>query len=410
MRYLVLFLSLSVTAGSNPSVTIRPLTDPNKVEVVATLSEQLASQVPAGKLTQDQGETWLRFALLDEGGKDGPPMLGTYERREAELIFRPRFPLLYNQHYRAHFEPAKGKILVADYRVPPRPKTPPAVVTKLYPSSDVLPANHLRFYIYFSKPMRGGQEIFDQIRILDADGKAVYDPWLHDELWDEDDQRLLLYIHPGRIKWGILLRELLGPVLLPDREYTLVISGDMLDANSQPLGKEFRKKFRTTAEDHQRIELASWKLQAPASGSRQPVVLAFPKVLDRMSLHHFLTVTDAAGQPVDGKVEVGAQERSWTFHPTRPWNVSAYAIVVNGKLEDVAGNNPLRPFDMDLTKSQPPPQKLTIPFRPTTSPVSSKVIPRSDALRFADFAAVEVHPGTDLLLCVANGRHQGALK
>ena len=60
--------------------------------------------------------------------------------------------------------------------------TPPAVVTKVYPSGDVLPANHLKFYLYFSKPMRGGPDLFQYLRIEDADGKAVYDPWLHDEL------------------------------------------------------------------------------------------------------------------------------------------------------------------------------------------------------------------------------------
>jgi hypothetical protein len=410
MRCLILLMSLAVAANTAPRLRVLPLTDPAQVEVIVALPENLQAQLPAGKLTQDQGETWLRFALLDDAGTDGPPILGTYEHRQAELIFRPRYPLLHDHVYRAHFEPAKGQSVVTNYRVPARPKTPPAVVTKVYPSGAVLPANHLKFYIYFSKPMRGGPEIFDQIQILDADGKAVYDPWLHDELWDEDDCRLLIYIQPGRIKWGLLLRETLGPVLLPNREYILVIRGTMLDANVQPLGKEFRKKFRTTAEDRQRVELAAWKLQAPAAGSRQPVVLDFPKALDPMSLRRFLTVTDTAGQPVAGKVTVGSEERSWSFHPARPWTGAAYTITVDGKLEDVAGNNPLRPFDLDLQAPLLPPQKLTIPFRPATSPATSQIIPRRDALLLAYLAAVEVHPCRELLLGIANDGHLAALK
>src|SRR5262249_26529654 len=156
--------------------------------------------------------------------------------------------------------------------------------------------------------------------------------------------------------------------LLPDREYTLVIRGTMRDARGQPLGKEFRKKFRTTAEDHGRVDLAAWKVQAPAGGTHQPVVLTFPKPLDRMSLQRFLKVTDAAGQPVAGKVDVGSRECSWSFRPALPWGASAYTITVDGKLEDVAGNTPLRPFDMDLKAPVPPPQKLTIPFRAGASP------------------------------------------
>ena len=55
--------------------------------------------------------------------------------------------------------------------------TAAATVVKILPSSDVLPANHLKFYIYFSAPMRGGRDIFDQICILDAQGNEIRDPW-----------------------------------------------------------------------------------------------------------------------------------------------------------------------------------------------------------------------------------------
>src|SRR5262249_45036470 len=196
-------------------------------------------------------------------------MFGTYERRGDQLSFTPRHPLLHAHRYRAAFGPAGGKAITAEYRVPPRPPAPAPVVEKVYPSADVLPANHLRFHIRFSRPMRGGKEIFQHIRILDAKGKEVTSPWLPDELWADDDRSLILYIHPGRIKWGLLLRMLLGPVLEPGREYTLVIGAEMLDADGRRLGKEYTKKFRTTAEDRTRIDLTAWKLQAPAARARR---------------------------------------------------------------------------------------------------------------------------------------------
>src|SRR5262249_10842392 len=95
---------------------------------------------------------------------------------------------------------------------------------------------------------------------------------------------LILYIHPGRIKWGVLLRLLFGPVLEPGREYTLVIGPEVRDLDGRPLGKAFTKKFRTTAEDRTRVELADWNVQAPAAGTVRPLRLSFPKPLDRVSL------------------------------------------------------------------------------------------------------------------------------
>src|SRR5207247_2423961 len=136
--------------------------------------------------------------------------------------------------------------------------------------------------------MRGGEEIFQHIQLLDRDGKAVTDPWLPDELWDETGTQLTLYIHPGRIKWGVLLRLLLGPVLEPDRVYTLVVGEGVLDA--------------------------------------------------------------------DG--------RTWAFRPAAAWAAQEYKVVVDERLEDPCGNTPLRAFDVDADAPVPPPQGLTLPFRP----------------------------------------------
>ena len=56
-------------------------------------------------------------------------------------------------------------------------ETAPKVV-KIYPTADVLPANHLKFYIYFDRPMRGGKELFEQIVLVDDKGKEIDDAWL----------------------------------------------------------------------------------------------------------------------------------------------------------------------------------------------------------------------------------------
>jgi hypothetical protein len=338
---------------------------PDQVEVIAPLTPAQQISVRPGKLTAEEGETWLRFCIVDpKTQKPGPPMLGSYERQEAELIFRPRLGVEPGRLYRAFFGLVDGPSTTKDYRPALRNGGAVATVVKVYPTADVLPANHLKFYVYFSQPMRGGQEIFKQIEILDAEGNVVDEPWLTDELWDETGRVLIIYIHPGRIKWGLVLREVLGPVLLPDRDYSFVIRGSMLDANGQKLGKDVVKKFRTTAEDRARVNLGDWKLQAPKASTSGAVAVQFPKSLDHKSLDRYLSVVDGAGNAVAGKTTAGKYEKSWSFTPSQAWTNQEYRLRVNGRLEDVAGNTPLRPFDMDLQAPRAPAQRLEVPFRP----------------------------------------------
>jgi len=93
-------------------------------------------------------------------------------------------------------------------------------------------------------------------------------------------------------------------------------------------------------------------------------VVALASPLDRGGLETGLKVFDGSGKEVAGQIEIGAQERSWSFHPAQPWKAAAYAVRVDGELEDVAGNTPLRPFDRDLKEKMSPPQRLTLLFQP----------------------------------------------
>lgn len=331
-----------------------------KVKVIARIPA--GAHLPEGHVKPADGERWLRLCLVN-GEREGQPILGTYQRRERELTFMPRYALQHGMKYRAHLgevgKPSKSR----EYRVPQRPAELPTEIARVYPTADVLPANHLRFFIHFSAPMRGGKDIFDQIRILDASGNAVEDPWLRDELWDESGRLLILYIHPGRIKWDVLLRLLYGPVLEPGHDYTLVLSADMLDANGQRLGKEYRKKFRTSAEDRIRVAVEDWRIQPPTAPGKEPVTISFPKIMDHSSLNRYLSIRDGKGQTVAGKIAVGRDEKSWFFTPAQPWTQGTYLLMIDERLEDTAGNTPLRPFDLDPKARKLLPPRLQREFR-----------------------------------------------
>jgi hypothetical protein len=359
-----LLVAFLVSAEPEAGLRIRSTSDATRVEVVAPLPEKVQAQLPAGKVAKEKGEELLRLALVDaETGKEGPAIFGNYERRKETLVFTPRFPLTHGQRYRATLDLPGSKPTSTEYRVPAQAAAEPPVVEKVYPSAAVLPANQLKFYIHFSKSMQESKEIFDHIRLFDGDGKEVEEPWRRTELWSADARRLTLWIHPGRIKKGVNLREQEGPVLRPDKSYSLVIGTEVVDADGRPLAKPFTKKFRTGGEEHGRPLVDGWKVQAPAANGEKPLTLEFPRPLDRALLDRFLVVTDAAGKPVAGKIEVGSEERSWLFHPEQPWQAAEYTVKVDGRLEDLAGNTLLRPFDVDLEAPAPTAPKLSVAFR-----------------------------------------------
>ena len=359
-----LFCTALLLCAEGTDSPLRFEATPDGRRVVARLPAEVAGTLPAGSLTQQQGEAVLTLALLSQDTKTlGPSMLGKYARTDNELTFTPRFPLNAGATYRASLK-TTGKTVSLDYRVPmPAAKSPPRVV-KIYPTADVLPANQLRFYIHFDRPMRGGKELFKHLAILDDKGKEIEAPWLVDEIWDEENNCLILYIHPGRIKWGVDEREAMGPVLHEKRCYNLIVRGEWTDMDGNKIGKDTIKKFRTTAEDRVRIELRDWKLTAPAAGTRDALTLTLPKSIDYRSLQTGLTVTNAKGQTVAGSIEIGKDEKSWRFTPDQPWQSGAYHVSVSPDLEDVAGNTPSRPFDMDLLTPRRRAQKLQLDFEP----------------------------------------------
>jgi len=363
MSYLLCVASLALAA--DPSVKIEKTDNALTVRVTAVLSDEVAKKTPAGTLTQEQGEARLMFALVDEkSGKAGDSMFGRYEHDKGKLIFTPRHGLLAGQRYRATLIDTK-KNLTTDYDTPAKKVEEAPRVVKVYPTADVLPANQLKFYIYFSRPMRETRTIFDHFQILDDKGKPIDDPWRRTELWSNDGKRLTLWIHPGRIKKGVNLREEIGPVLEPDRSYTLEIGGKILDGEGVELGKSFTKKFRTKKMDRSFVLVEDWKVDAPKQGTRAALTLTFPRPLDHALLQRFVTVLDKDKKPVSGKIEVGKEERSLTFTPSVDWKDQDYQVVVDPRLEDLAGNTPEQLFDVDNTEDTSPkkPQKVT--FRPT---------------------------------------------
>src|SRR5437016_5070446 len=82
---LLLLAILGSGVYADSTLTIRPMEDTARVEVIAALPERTAQDMPAGRLTQEQGERLLRLTLANKSR--GEAILGNYERKERKLIF-----------------------------------------------------------------------------------------------------------------------------------------------------------------------------------------------------------------------------------------------------------------------------------------------------------------------------------
>ena len=321
-------------------------------------------QLNQGPVDSEIAAKYLRVLLMDpQTGLPGPPILGSYRFDRDSLIFIPAAMATPGYGYRTELTLPGEKDESMPIDIPPL--SIPAdrtAVESVYPTGEELPANLLKFYVYFSRSMRETADIFDHIHIVDQTlSRQVEEPWRRQQMWSDDGKRLTLLIHPGRIKKGVNLRQELGPVLRPDHRYTLVIDADLLDADGQPLAREHRKHFQALAEDGSRPALDRAEITVAKDGV---LYVDFKKRMDHALLARMIHVKNAEGAIVQGVGKVFQGERAWMFTPAKPWKHSRYTLIVDENLEDLSGNTPSRVFDADLDNPDHGPIVLQRTFSP----------------------------------------------
>jgi hypothetical protein len=301
-------------------------------------------------------------------------MLGSYEVTTDAVRFKPRFPLERGVEYKAVFHPpaalapANRLQIEAKFVVPTAGAHTVARLVSISPSSAALPENLLRFYLQFSAPMSQGKS-YGYVRLREENGSEIERPFLElpQELWSPDGKRLTLLFEPGRVKRGLVPRVEQGPILVAGHMYTLTIDGNWPDAEGIPLQETAHKTFRALPPEMSQPDPHTWTIAAPRPGSRDPLVVRFPKALDHAMLEHVLAIVrlDAAKDAVrldaaqdrasgrselSGEVRVADEESRWTFEPREPWRPGRYALIVPTTLEDRAGNSIRLPFEVDFNR------------------------------------------------------------
>ncbi len=239
----------------------------------------------------------------------------------------------------------------------PNPR-PDAV--RIFPPGDVLPANHLKFYIEFPEPMARG-DIFDYFLLINSDtGKPVPEPFREIELWDESSRRLTLWFHPGRQKPGVNLNVEIGPILEEGKNYTLGISGKWQTESGEALGNNSQKHFRAGPMDNTQPDPDRWQYLLPATGTSKPFSITFPSPLDYALIPRTIRIQSKSNPHIDHKHD----DQSIHFTPASPWKAGEIIITIGPKLEDLAGNSIARPFNLDLqsTPNLNPPKEIIRTF------------------------------------------------
>jgi hypothetical protein len=345
------------------------------------LGEVSVYPVRQGASSQDAWQRLLSVRVGDDS--TALPLLGTYTVAGDTLRFRPRFPPSPGVTYvarsvipsegRNRHRPDRGDTSGAiskAWRFDAPGGAPSTVVSAIYPTTDDVPMNLLRMYVEFSAPMTSGHA-FDFVKLYTDGDSLVAEPFFTAggvvELWDPDHTRLTILFDPGRIKRDLKPHEEMGLPLRTGKRYRLVIDSTWRDAAGRPLVRSFTKQFRVGPQDRALIRTSSWRVTPPRAGTTDSLVVSLPEPLDRALLARLVTVHDSAGAKIDGIATISERETRWTFVPSRPWGSGAYALHVETELEDLAGNNLKKLFDVapgDSAATGVTTATVAIAFRP----------------------------------------------
>jgi hypothetical protein len=338
------------------------------------LSEDLLDRIDDARLSPEQWTALFRVAV----GDDLPAMLGTYRVEAGALRFTPAFPFDPGRAYQARFDPAAvpslaaaAPVLTAEIARPAGPTHPSTTVTRIYPSGGEVPENLLRMYIEFSAPM-GRRTGIEYLRLVDDAGQTVEAPFLplDYEFWSPDRRRFTVFFDPGRVKDGILPNREMGRALVAGRSYTLIVSSEWRDDHGLPLIHEFRHQMKVRAAQAAPLDTSTWRVTAPRAGGHGPVIVTFPAALDHGLLTRALGVQQG-GKPVEGDIAIEPGERRWLFTPTAPWRPGRYDLLALSILEDPAGNQIGRAFEVDnfdTVDRSPEPRTMLVPFTVVSAP------------------------------------------
>lgn len=246
------------------------------------------------------------------------------------------------------WRPLLGGMALAAMLQVSRAGQPAPQVILVQPSAAQVPANLLRLSVVFAAPIEGA--VLPRIALSHADGRAVQEPFLQQELWSPDGKVLTLLLHPGRVKTGLVAREQWGPIVSDGDDVVLSLDG-------RPI-----KRWHIGPVDANGPVASAWKLSRVRSGSRQPLVVTLDGPIDGRDVN-YLAIVGADDRLIGGHPQLRDGETTWTFTPDAAWEAGEYRLLARGTLEDPSGNRLGGHFETPVSSPQPPAADAAIAFK-----------------------------------------------
>lgn len=267
---------------------------------------------------------------------------GRFKIENDYLVFSPYFPFEKGMTYvvRTKNTDTDNNYAYQSFQVGRKEAVEKAGLVSIYPSANKLPENLLRFYLYFNTPMKKGQAL-KQIQLIDAEGNIDNHAFMEfkQELWSPDGKRLTILFDPGRIKRGVSTNMELGPALLEGNKYQLTIIGAWQDVHGQELSVATTKEFVVVKAYRQNIKVNELEINKPKANSDDTLSIYFDRVIDHALVQSMIRIEDEENNLVEGHWETLEQEQIIQFIPEKTWQSGTYRIIMDSRLEDVAGNN-----------------------------------------------------------------------
>jgi hypothetical protein len=296
-----------------------------------------------GTMPDEAIERWLHIRLAG----NTTVILGNYSMMDDSVVFRTLIPFSRGLQYEIWLKDQLiGKIGIPEADQGDKPE-----IRAVYPTADTLPENVLKIHISFTKPMQEGESLKNILLIKNKSDtlRSVFLD-LEPELWNNEKTELTLWLDPGRIKRDLQPNKKMGPPLREGEQYELIIGHDWQSADGLTLRYPYQKKFVVGPRDDQSPDPSRWTINSPAPGSQDALAISFHESLDYALLANTIRVIDDSGLVVKKTVtSISNNEREFIFFPSLAWKPGSYTVEIESRLEDLAGNNPERLFDTDLT-------------------------------------------------------------
>ena len=280
---------------------------------------------------------------------------GNYTKDGEYLIFKPYFPFERGMTYvvRTIKEKSDDNYSYRPFQIGNKGIAEEAKVISIYPTANQLPENLLRFYIYFNTPMKKGQAL-KHIKLIDEQGKIDNHVFMEfkQELWSADGKRLTLSFDPGRIKRGVSTNMLRGPALIEGKHYKLSISGTWQDVHGQQLTIDSIKEFVVDNGYRQHIKTNDWFIDVPKANTNDSLTLKFDRIIDHALIQSMIKLENGENNYLAGHWEILENEQLIRFIPEKKWKKGNYRIIIDGRLEDIAGNNLQNLLDHNKTDDE----------------------------------------------------------